>query len=569
MQMSSGVLRRTCALVVAALVGTSILVVLPGAAGAIPVSDRFSCAGGEFFRLEDGDLTQTNDPNGTWTSLRTSINVQNAIAYRASDRYIYGTKPNSDHVWKVTASATTDMGAVTGLPTDTYAAAGINQANGRYYVSSGANNLYEVDLEALTASSVSFNSNDFKVGQDLIILDGWVWSVRNTTVYGLDLATGSTKSYSFDVALLQGGTVGGAMWFDESNSTLLMEIRGTGAAVEFAGIGGASITAQNVGFSAPGTGFIDGASCRKTVVTITPDAQSVVLHDAAPVYTFASSGYILGESAASATGYSAPVCTSSYTTSTPKASSPLTITCSGGSADDYVYNTVATANLTIDFSPDSLPCSSARFVRVVNRDLSVSNSLSGGWTTIRSSKPVANAISHRAEDQFLYGFPLASNHLYRIGIAGRTDLGAVANLPSQQYLGADFDPATGLLYVVSKSGSVYKINIDTLTATQFTLISSGGGRQKVGRDIAIAGGKIWSAGTNYIFQADLATGQVTKIIGWTHGGIGAMWVNADGATVSAQVHATGEVYTLADPASSSVYVTTLPTAAQIDGATCR
>ena len=54
-----------------------------------------------------------------------------------------------------------------------------------------------------------------------------------------------------------------------------------------------------------------------------------------------------GEDAGSAAGYVAPSCTSAYTTTTPAASSPLPITCSGGAADNYAFNTAATAELTI------------------------------------------------------------------------------------------------------------------------------------------------------------------------------------------------------------------------------
>lgn len=561
---------RALALLTAGAIAGSLVVVAPAIASATPpASDRFSCAGGDYFRVEDGTLTQASDPNGTWTTLRATANVANAIGYRASDRYIYGMKPNSNNIWKVTTSSTTDLGAVTGLPTATYNVGGVDQATGKFYVSASQSSLYEVDIEALTATAVTFNSADFKLGQDVVIVDGWAWSVRGTNVYGLDLAdTTQTRSYSFDASYLQSGTIGGAMWFDEADSSLLMEIRGTGVAVKFVGVGGASITTSNVAFSAPGTGTIDGASCRTTRLTVTPDGQSRVYGDPAPTYGSTVTGFILGEDATTAAGYTAPNCTSSYTSTTPVASSPLTISCSGGSASDYTFDTSATAQLTITFSPDSFPCASARFVRIVARELAVSNSLSGTWNFVRSTKPVSNAIAHRAADQFIYGFPFNSNHLLKVGVTGTTDLGAVTNLPVQQYIGADFDPATGLLYVVSKSGSVHKVDLSTMTATTFTMTASGG-RVRAGQDIAIVDGYLWSAAVGFILKADLATGQITKYFGWTHGAIGAMWVNADN-TVSAMVRSDAKIYQLADPASTSTLVASpLILSGQIDGATCR
>ena len=128
MRSTSGLLRRAGALLVAAALGTTILAVLPGVANAVPTSDRFSCAGGDYFRVEDGILTQASDPNGTWTTLRSPANVANAIGYRDSDRYIYGMKPNSNNIWKVTKATSTNLGAVSGLPVDTYNVGGIDQA---------------------------------------------------------------------------------------------------------------------------------------------------------------------------------------------------------------------------------------------------------------------------------------------------------------------------------------------------------------------------------------------------------------------------------------------------------
>jgi len=829
MTLKSSFVRKAVGLLAAGAVVGSLAVAVPGIASASsPVSDRFSCAGGDYFRLEDGTLTQASDPNGTWTTLRANANVANAIGYRASDRYIYGFKPNSNHLWKVTTSATTDLGAVSGLPVDIYNVGGIDQATGKLYVSSSPTTLHEVDIDALTSTTVSFNSANFKLGQDVVIVQGWAWSVRGTDVYGIDLAdTSQTKSYAFDASYLQGGTVGGAMWFEEDDSSLLMEIRGTGVAVKFVGVGGASITTSNVSFSASGTGTIDGASCRTTKLTVTPDAQSMAYGDAAPTYTATVTGFILsedatsasdyvapvctsaystttsvasspltiscsggsaadytftttatasltiakksvtvdpdpqtvaygdaapsytfavnglangqstgsaagysapvcsssytsstnvsaspvtiscsggsadnytfdtngtsdltvgkailtttpddqlrtygqaapsynlvvtgfvngestgsasgysdpicsssysattdvaasaptiscsggsadnytfdnsatalvtvskksvtvspdpqslvygdsvptytfnvsglanGQSTGSAAGYSAPVCSSSYTSTTNVSASPLTISCSGGSADNYTFDTSATSDLTVSFSPDSLSCSTARFVRLNFRDLFVASSLTGSWTKVRNAKPVANAIAHRAVDQFIYGFALGSNHVFKLGVAGKVDLGAVSNLPVQNYVGADFDPSTGLYYVVSKSGSVYKINLDTMTASVFLMTSSSPGRVRAGQDIAIVGGYLWSSATGYIFKADLATGQITKYFGWSHGTIGSMWVNADGQTVSAQARATGEVYRFGNTAQTSTYLGTISTNVQIDGATCR
>ena len=85
----------------------------------------------------------------------------------------------------------------------------------------------------------------------------------------------------------------------------------------------------------------------KAGLTVTPDAKSRTYGDPAPSYTFTVTGFVNGETTGTAAGYAAPSCTSGYTMSTPVAGSPLTITCSGGSATNYTFDTSATAQLTI------------------------------------------------------------------------------------------------------------------------------------------------------------------------------------------------------------------------------
>ena len=74
-------------------------------------------------------------------------------------------------------------------------------------------------------------------------------------------------------------------------------------------------------------------------LTVTPDARSRTYGQAVPTYTFGVTGFVNGETTGTAAGYEAPSCTSGYTPSTPVAGSPLTITCSGGSATNYAFDT--------------------------------------------------------------------------------------------------------------------------------------------------------------------------------------------------------------------------------------
>ena len=93
----------------------------------------------------------------------------------------------------------------------------------------------------------------------------------------------------------------------------------------------------------PASGTINQAT-----LTVTPDAKTVTYGDPVPTYTYEVTGFVNSENAKTAAGYTAPSCSSAYTPTTSVSASPLTITASGGVATNYVFNTSATANLTIN-----------------------------------------------------------------------------------------------------------------------------------------------------------------------------------------------------------------------------
>ncbi len=84
----------------------------------------------------------------------------------------------------------------------------------------------------------------------------------------------------------------------------------------------------------------------KATLIVAPDAKTVTYASAAPSYTKTVTGFAKGETTSTAAGYVAPTCTSTYTATTAVSASPLTITCSGGAATDYVFS-YSTALLTI------------------------------------------------------------------------------------------------------------------------------------------------------------------------------------------------------------------------------
>jgi hypothetical protein len=85
----------------------------------------------------------------------------------------------------------------------------------------------------------------------------------------------------------------------------------------------------------------------KAALVVAPDPQTVTFGSAAPSYTFTVTGFMNGQNAGTAAGYVAPSCTSTYSTTSP-AGTPVTITCSGGSATNYLFTTTATALVTVN-----------------------------------------------------------------------------------------------------------------------------------------------------------------------------------------------------------------------------
>ncbi len=85
----------------------------------------------------------------------------------------------------------------------------------------------------------------------------------------------------------------------------------------------------------------------RATLTVTPDAKTVTYGDAAPTYTFGVTGFVNSETALTAAGYVAPTCASNYTSTTGVVPPTRTISCSGGSADNYSFVTSAISNVTI------------------------------------------------------------------------------------------------------------------------------------------------------------------------------------------------------------------------------
>jgi putative cell wall-binding protein len=165
----------------------------------------------------------------------------------------------------------------------------------------------------------------------------------------LVLTGASSPAVFYDMQTLSttGGTGSGLVTFSTGASTACSVA--ADVLTITAASGTCSVTATKAGdenFAAKTSAAVD-ITVGPATLTVTPDDQPLTYGDAVPTYTFGVAGFRNSETAGAAAGYLAPDCTSTYGSSTPVASSPLAISCTGGAADNYVFDTSATGALTI------------------------------------------------------------------------------------------------------------------------------------------------------------------------------------------------------------------------------
>ena len=103
-------------------------------------------------------------------------------------------------------------------------------------------------------------------------------------------------------------------------------------------------------YAASDSGYLAPLTVTQASLNVLPTATSVAF-GGTPTYAKTYSGFVNNDTITSSsftTGLTSPTCiAASYTTSTSVSSSPLSITCSGGSSTNYSFSYTSTANLTI------------------------------------------------------------------------------------------------------------------------------------------------------------------------------------------------------------------------------
>ncbi len=193
--------------------------------------------------------------------------------------------------------------------------------------------------------------------------------------------------------------------------------------------------------------------------------------------------------------------------------------------------------------------------------------LLGSSSTVRR-----NGIGYSVVDNYIYGIrstgTLSDNELVRVGSDGSgVSLGPVAGLPLSSYNNGTISPANDMYVIPGTSTTMYRIDIDTLTATPITLSTT-----VSTTDMAWYNGLLYAVNLANPVPRDLitidpTTGQVTTIgtVAPVTNAL-AMWAFANG--IYAYQSGAGLIYSI-DPATGrTMVVSPAPVTSNGDGTNC-
>lgn len=234
----------------------------------------------QFFQVINGTLKVLNPADGTYVVVgstgSTGSLITNAIGYNSVDNYIYGWQEvdpyggGSQGLVRIEDDATTTpLGIPAGVPTPANYVAGDFDTSGHLYIlRGGTNQLYKVNVSALTSSMITMSS--IPPLNEIVYVDGLLYSVAGTTLYTIDPVSGviTTKTLAITPDPGNPGSVYGAGWASNTGQ-LYFSRNSDGVIVEISNYTGVSPVATPVlaGQTASGN---DGASCILAQSAITP-----------------------------------------------------------------------------------------------------------------------------------------------------------------------------------------------------------------------------------------------------------------------------------------------------------
>ncbi len=311
-----------------------------------------TCAAGSTFRVRWGNTlanvitapaagtyvftTQSKGPGGTLTNIPAPQPTITVVKQNQAALSITGpaTKSYGDAPFSPTTSGGSGTGAVTFTSSTPLVCTASGSATvtivGAGTCTVTATKAADANYNSATSAPYSITVN--KINQAALVVTG----TSSPAGYGSTQTLGTT-----------GGSGTGAVTYSTGASTACSVVGNVLTITASTGTCTVTATkAADANYNATTSAAVS-VTVARGVLVVTPDAQSRTFGQTAPTYTFSVTGFRTGENAGNAAGYVAPTCTSAYTPATPVTSSPLTITCSGGSATNYTFDTTATALLTI------------------------------------------------------------------------------------------------------------------------------------------------------------------------------------------------------------------------------
>ena len=235
-----------------------------------------------------------------------------------------------------TVSAGTATCTTTQLPAGSYNLTATYNGNSNYNAATSAGEPMAVAKAATSFSSSSVSGNITYGGTESISVTVQGTSTAPTGTVGFTYGVGSTPISNCNSVSVS--STSGATSTFTCSTTLLP-------------VGNYSIEATYNGDSNYVTysGVLGSVVVSKAVLTVTPNAQSIVYGTPAPgnaFYTYSVTGFKNGEYPWTALSYVAPTCTSTYVNPTDVGTYSGGITCGGGSAANYSFSN-GTATYTV------------------------------------------------------------------------------------------------------------------------------------------------------------------------------------------------------------------------------
>jgi hypothetical protein len=302
---------------------------LPGTYSITPSAVAFAVNGG----------ATSNYTTITYTAGSLTINAASLVVTAASPASIeYGGTKAADTFTVTGLNATDRIGSIT----YSYAGTG-STVYGPTPTAPTAAGTYSITPSAATFSSgsaanyttITYTAGSFTITKKAL-------TVTPTAAQSFAYGTAS-PTYAFTVT----GFIG-----SETTSNATGYVAPTCSASGYSttlAVGSPAFTISCSGGSAANYSFVTTATTTATItqapLTVSAEGKSVNYGSLAPTYTFGITGWRNSETAANATDYVAPTCSSSYTRTSP-AGTPVAITCSGASAKNYSFS-YSSANITI------------------------------------------------------------------------------------------------------------------------------------------------------------------------------------------------------------------------------